>query len=886
MKELDNCGCCEGLSKETPFKIYNRPNLKAVAYRVGDHNKFMGSLLTALSDNSLSALSSLTSRDNNDFTIALLDAWAVVADVLTFYQERIANESYLGTATEQFSIVELARLIGYELRPGVAASTPLAFTIEEATMVLGQIAVTGNIRGKEDIASTIIPVGSKVQSIPGPDEEPQTFETIEKIEARPEWNAIKPRLTQPQTDFSKIIIVKGTTNDLKSGDVILINEGNNPKKVRKIVKVVLDEEAKTTTLSLNNPQPVTVKESVSSATQGTLVSNGSRMLLNKNGINEIATKRWLEEDIAVLTQTQGWSKADMVAGLERRREETSDVENEIFVFRKRALPFGYNALKYVDYFDDHGNKNLTPEEHEYPNIEKSGEIYLESAYEQIVQGSYVAVKKEGKEESDVYKVIDVDVKPRTAYGISAKSTLISIDSTNNWWTDTNNNLSDLRSIVIYAQSEQLMLAESPIDEPIKETKITLDRFFPNLIKNVTVVFFGERIDLPGTHAAEFRILNEVYLENGFTTIVLDKPLDYQYIRKTVTINANIAHTTHGETVKEVLGSGDASKVFQKFILKQPPLTFTSASTPSGTQSTLEIRVNDILWHEVPSLFERKANEHIYITRQDDLGKTTITFGDGKNGTRLPTGQENIHATYRRGIGSKGLLKAYQLSQLISRPLGVKAVTNPLKTAGAQDKEVMADARRNATLTIFTLGRIVSLQDYEDFARSFAGIAKSLATWTWQGQKRNVYLTVAGYNGAVIDSESSLYKNLIAAIQNSGIPDVPIRIQSYTPLFFRVIANVAVHPDYEADKVFFTIEAKLREQFSFTNRSFGQSVAYSEVITIMQKVAGVIAVDIDFLYRSHEASTLEKILFASSPSPLNLAELLTLDPRPLNLTQML
>ena len=43
----------------------------------------------------------LRTRDDDDFTIALLDAWATVADVLTFYQERIANESYLRTATER-----------------------------------------------------------------------------------------------------------------------------------------------------------------------------------------------------------------------------------------------------------------------------------------------------------------------------------------------------------------------------------------------------------------------------------------------------------------------------------------------------------------------------------------------------------------------------------------------------------------------------------------------------------------------------------------------------------------------------------------------------------------------------------------------------------------
>ena len=43
--------------------------------------------------------------------------------MLTFYQERIANESYLRTATERVSLQEMGKLIGYRLRPGVAAET-------------------------------------------------------------------------------------------------------------------------------------------------------------------------------------------------------------------------------------------------------------------------------------------------------------------------------------------------------------------------------------------------------------------------------------------------------------------------------------------------------------------------------------------------------------------------------------------------------------------------------------------------------------------------------------------------------------------------------------------------------------------------------------------
>ena len=50
--------------------------------------------------------------------------------MLTFYTERLAQESFLRTARERTSLAELGRLIGYQLRPGVAAETSLAFSAE------------------------------------------------------------------------------------------------------------------------------------------------------------------------------------------------------------------------------------------------------------------------------------------------------------------------------------------------------------------------------------------------------------------------------------------------------------------------------------------------------------------------------------------------------------------------------------------------------------------------------------------------------------------------------------------------------------------------------------------------------------------------------------
>ena len=173
----------------TPGVVENRPGLPEVRYRSGVHGDFLASMLARLSSDGQPALAGLRTRDGDDMTIALLDAWAVACDVLTFYTERLANESYLRTATERTSLQELGKLVAYRLNPGVAAETWLAFALERPP-VLPALDPPDPGQVPPDVpAAVTLPVGLRVQSVPGPGEQAQTFETVEEIEARPEWNA-------------------------------------------------------------------------------------------------------------------------------------------------------------------------------------------------------------------------------------------------------------------------------------------------------------------------------------------------------------------------------------------------------------------------------------------------------------------------------------------------------------------------------------------------------------------------------------------------------------------------------------------------------------------------------------------------------------------------
>jgi hypothetical protein len=1110
------CGCCEGTEVLTPVGTANRPGLNTLAYRVGTHATFLETMKARLSSRDFPELRGLTTRAADDPAIALFDAWATVADVLTFYQERIANEGYLRTATERRSILELARLVGYALRPGVAASVYLAFTLEK------------NYRVE-------IPLLARAQSLPGPGELPQSFETSEKLEARAEWNSIKPRMTRPQfvtsdnADIIDTLYFEGTTTNLKTNDPLLLVFGNGPnqqflRRVEKVepqtadnrtkvtlqfaltsatfVNAVLDLErfcvsdqdtlvgevvsisralvqppsAPPSTEGANTAAPnllqrmldalpqlrakhaqaielgevqiaawisglVTelrkilsklpddlreVKIDVALTSLGTLPENNTltaaaglsalikpfvkppslqpanRLRLVRDAKQTFAVKTDITAQMLTTLRLTGNASALYQAWGNKAAEPARPVE--VYALRITAPLFGNNTPKKVLAIE-RGTGRIT-KTGEWPIIEPPSSglpheddntVYLDNSYDKILPNSWLVVDTSAVGGNNRFRlsppIVITKAKnlnasiSRADYGFSGKTTQIELADpwanfsaenppNDNGQPGIDEDFQIIRRTTVYAQSELLTLTEEPIAEQICGNQLELGALYNGLQSGRWVIVSGERADIPlntsGVRASELvmlagvtqggapakscaqfpsnlipfskvfyisdanasgdrlvvgaissskllQIINEqipsptapnqkfcnpvelapglladayvptdlerkgkfsafaglllnplvdppVPFDNGQitggaleqiyawrvapdkinSTLLLANQLAYVYKRDTVTMYGNVVRATHGETRNEVLGSGDGSKALQRFALRQSPLTYLAAPTPAGAASTLQVRVNDILWHETESLDALKPTDRNLIARTDDDSKTTVIFGNGKQGARLPTGVENVKAVYRTGIGKPGNVKAEQISLLVTKPLGVKSVLNPQRASGGADRESRDQARRNAPLAVMALDRLVSVKDYEDFARTYAGIGKASAQRLSDGHLQVVHLTIAGADDIPIDENSDLYRNLLQALHQFGDPFQPIQVKTRELMLLVVSAKVRLQPDYQWESVAPKIRAAVLDAFSFERRELGQSVFLSEVISAIQQVAGVGYVDVDVL----------------------------------------
>jgi predicted phage baseplate assembly protein len=489
-------------------------------------------------------------------------------------------------------------------------------------------------------------------------------------------------------------------------------------------------------------------------------------------------------------------------------------------------------------------KQIIPQSRLYPRDIHT--VHVDGIQPQITRGSWLVLSI--PEYQEVYSVESVAEDARAAFALSAKTTRLALRG---------ENLRELfneriRDTAVFAQSEALPMAEQPIETPVSGE-------FVELAEPVEGLLPGQWLMVSGKDAVTGRPVSEVVTllraepPDKATKLFFTTSLAHTYRRQGdepgqaagVTLNANVARATHGETRTEVLGSGDGAQPFQKLSLKEKPLTYVSAPTPSGHKPR---------WKSASTIFcgtncrayglphDRRA----YITRLADNGQVTVQFGDGVTGARLPTGQENVSAEYRVGTGRAGNVQAGQITQLVTRPLGTKSVVNPVPAVGGADPETLAGARQNAPLTVLTLDRIVSLADFEDFARAFAGIGKAQATWLWAGRQRLVHLTVAGAGGGAVPVNSDLFRNLQAGMNAARHPQQPVEVDSYQPRRFRVVARVLVDRQFIAADVLLAVEQAVADAFSFERRFLGQAVTASELVAVMQGVPGVVAVDLDKL----------------------------------------
>jgi hypothetical protein len=1024
--KVDTCGCCD-LPAGTPIVAFNRPGLTAIVFRVGTYSSFRLSMLQRISR--LQALSTLHTRSDDDYAVTLLDMWATVADVLTFYQERIANEAYLRTARLRDSILRMARLLDYQLRPGVSATTLLAFTLEKN-------------------ASLKIPVGLRVQSVPSDGEKPEIYETLEPILADAKLNSM--RILPTPEGFNPL--AKGSTSGilapgpeglaaataLSPGNHFVLFQPTGGQIEELTVRELRAEDGRMSlvwsgTLQHSNwnfsspayavnrsfrifgynaptqyieafePSPgdftwtrrTFTDASYAYTPAGNVleldakyegIAVGTRLLISQPSVsNDLATVTAVSQGQATFlapsattspvqdTVTRvtlslapsiadrrraviyeitsprirfwGYRYPDKLGGptvyipAVRIDPETVEIgraiENNAFV-PGVVLPLKNIGVGRSVILRDSAEPPTTATVHDVAAIGLDADIAT-TPYDLTTALQLRLNREEARQltglrsaalppaialtnpkpevsaaiGSLVARTIQLGTAPANIAAAAAAlqaglaaSLPLTPEFTQCRVTQVENSLTVLTgarglpitfgptsadpttagelgliapgAFRIDALLSGDLSAFPAITNPLRELAVTFGPIGPRTVTlsaapgnlnsagtqlraalstadpapaftAVVVTVLGSRLlILPGTGGTSIQ---------DYLAITLQSELPFQFSASSAVLLGNVALASHGEKVtEEVLGDGDAAVAFPKFELQKKPLSYIPSAKPGGTESTLRVLVNNVLWTEVPSLFGRGPADQVYTTRIADDGTVTVGFGDGRSGTRLPSGRANVVADYREGSGLNGRVRHGSLRTLLDLPVGLKSAVNPSDATGGADPEAIEQARGNAPTTVRTFGRAVSLRDFDNLVGSSGEVAKASATWVWNREARAVHLTIAAQGGQLF-LPSDLAR-IQASLDTQRDPNHALFLDNYIRIPIVIGATVRVQSSYIASKIAEAAKGALLSALSFESLGFGQPLPLSDVYAALQLVEGVGSVDIDlFQFKNRSAEFL-------------------------------
>ena len=795
MSTTPTCAC----GSTGPVGSANAPGLAQISYRVGDFNSFRSALLTPLLNPDGTpvevALNAWTASQGSDpavpdLGVMMAEWWAYIGDVLSFYNERIANEDYLGTAMLPETPGGLVAILGYRPRPTIAATGTLAALVSPSVLP-GQ--------------TVTLPQGLQFQSKPGPGQTPQTYELSQataiglpdqvptlpppnlvatgqvwlsyskEMEAFDARARMQPLYYAPPAEgygeygwghwvtvYS--VLLKGTINKVNAGNVLLLGP--------------LDDTATPNLMTVYSAPQV---QQTAAGKQTNVVMTASSAPPAMTAENAQLTRA---AQSAALWSVNG-SPVDstgtviQLAGLARQIEP-----NDWVVF---SVPLsGVAELVQVTAVQDvmgdasaaGGPTTLTTGSSAIPVLHT--QLTISPALTSSVTGSLTQT-------SLLYDWVSV-------------GTLV--DQPPLPWDGVSTELYPIQPAQLSQGAPQpILLADSAGNG--------------QAASGVTASDGGLDVTWP--------LNTPTPLSPG--------------MQPPITVYYNLLPVSCGKTVaKEILGSGDATQAGQSFKLAKSPVTYLASG--AGFQSTVAITVDGLPWSEVPSFYGQAANAQVFVTREDAQQNTWVSFGDGVNGARLTTGVNNVVASYRVGGGSQ-IPPAGKLTVIAQNYPGLQTIANPVAVSGGSDPDPASLIKEYAPRSVLAFGRAVSVFDYAAIAAQAAGATMATASWAWDAANDRATVTV------YVAGQPNVASTVQTQLATASDPNRPVTVLQATPVPVTFALNYITEAGADTDSIDAALTTALTDPetglFSPAYLAIGAGLFNSQIEAVCLGVSGVLAI---------------------------------------------
>jgi hypothetical protein len=744
--------------------INNLPGLSQISFRAGNFNDFRRALLTPLLappgepplEQSLTAWASGVGADSSvgDLAVMMVEWWAYLCDILTFYNERIANEDYLRTAVLPETPAALIQLLGYRPKPAIGATGTLA------ALVTPTLAPTQTVT---------LPKGLQLQSKPGPGGAPQTFElwadtTIGKPD---QVTAVTPPfLVATSSSGANGILLQGAVTSVANGSLLLLGTRDD------------------------TTAPALITLTAAPAVQ-TVSPGGKQTLLTFTA----AAPSGLSAEKARLTSANQSASLWTVNG----SPFTSSTVIQLAGLARQIRPNSYVVF--------------TAPRHS-PQLVQISSV-TDILGDACTAGSPTRVSAGGTGAPIPIPVLHTQITLATALSAGLMSSPAAISVLFGWvevgtlvdqpptaWDGVSTTLQAVQpGQFVQGGSTPLLLQDSNSNAEAGNGAVGSDGSLAVAWPDTTTTPFAPPLAPP------------------------------------ITVFYNLLPVTEGKTIaNEILGSGDATVPGQSFTLAKSPVTYLTNG--ASYASTIVVMVNGQQWTEVPHFYGQPANAQVFVTREDGNQNTSVSFGDGVNGSRLPTGVNNVVATYRVGAGA-AMPPAGKLTVIAQSFPGLQSVVNPMAVTGGSDPDPASAIKQYGPRSVLAFNRAVSIFDYEAIAAQTSGVTMAQAVWSWDEseQRAGVTVYVAGQQGIAASVQT--------ALNAAADPNRPIIVNPAEELPVTLTLALIVDGSMNANAIEANVTTALRDPqiglFSPLHLGIGQGLFDSNIEAAVLAVSGVIAI---------------------------------------------
>ena len=842
-----------------PVVVHNPPAQPTITYRWGDYTGFRAALLVPAASPPMPAETELSqpggeaiwrpTAGSGDLALQVAEWWAYLADILTLYTERAANQSYIRTADLPESLPRLVPLLGYRPAPAIGA----------------QVTLAGLVRGPRPVT---LPQGLQVQSKPGPGQQPQVFElsaqtVIQPVPAVPSvpQTTLMPALTTGQTTGQ--VLLASNPGNLKVGDEVLLlsSTWNGTDATYAVCSVT----------------------AIAPATGGTSVAFNITSLGGGNGVPGAANWQLLKASSSspiypymanppyAIVQTAGGPLVAQAIDAERAPIRGARLGARVIPSAGSAFDIGATtatsnglvsavdtgaisaagagaASAGVTGFASAAYYPITSEAYQPIYIPPSNTVELASVVRSIAPGAVIVVENPVAGSTivpvpgyvtSVTELISYANNPSNPSqwppaGSPANTTEPAVPiphtmlSFNTMGTLVPADASSL--IVRYGYAAVGTLIDPPVAGAVQTGSITLNPAglaASGLATNAPLLV----ADANGDGATA------TLGTGGVVTIDPAPPLV-----PPLQVFSNLLAFTRGKTIQqEVLGNGNPAIAGQNFTLQTAPVTYLAAQpgvSGPGYSSTITLWVNGVQWAEVPTFYGQGPTAQVFVTQEDTSGNTHVLGGDGVNGARFPSGTNNIVANYRIGSGA-ALPPPTSVSVLLQPQPGLQALVNPVPPSGGADSAASSALRQLAPQSVVTFGRAVSVDDYAAIAAATPGVARVSAAYAFDPVQQRPVVTLW------VGDDSQAVGKAQAAIAPISDPNRPISIKAANPVQISIALTYVRDPRYLDAAVLAGVRTALADPsvglFGSNVVQIGQAFYDSQIYAVCLKVPGVQAV---------------------------------------------